>query len=531
MGALTSSSNHKRDHRCNNDNLFSNSPDFHISKKPRFSTLYQTPEYNNQALGSSNSIASRISRYPESATRFRREVHAPCRPQKFGLSKIRSGDFSEKKRTFGSGGGDLMWKFLSKKLGYAKQSAFGAIRYLVKEKEVVDVDNESEKIEQEIVSEDSSIEEVEVIEEDGIEGGSTVLDQRLGSGDVKILEEKSVVTIDGDLGVEDAGKMLGSLALNNEVEVLGVEAYKKLLENTERRNRKLTSLEFEIEYNEKRWDSLKALRPVKKEPVEEIPREPFIPLTPEEEAEVKRAFLPNNRRRVLVSHDNSNIDITGQTLRCLAPGTWLNDEVINLYMELLKERERREPKKFLKCHFFNTFFYKKLTGGVKGGFDYRAVKRWTTEKKLGYFLIDCDKIFVPVHQEIHWCLAIINKKDHKFQYLDSLKGRDIRVLESLAKYYAEEVKDKSKKDIDVSNWEREFVEDLPEQQNGCFEETTQQIYTGATFDASLRRYDCGVFMIKYADFYSRGVGLCFGQEHMPYFRLRTAKEILRLKAD
>ena len=268
MGALTSSSNHKRDHRCINDNLFSNSPDFHISKKPRFSTLYQTPEYNNQTLGPSNSIASRISRYPESATKFRREVHAPCRPQKFGLSKIRSSDFSEKKRTFGSGGGDLMWKFLSKKLGCAKQSAFGAIRYLVKEKEVVDVDNESEKIEQEIVSEDSSIEEVEFIEEDGIEGGSTVLDQRLGSGDVKILEERSVVTIDGDLGVEDAGKMLGSLALDNEVEVLGVEAYKKLLENTERRNRKLTSLEFEIEYNEKRWDSLKALRPVKKEPVE-----------------------------------------------------------------------------------------------------------------------------------------------------------------------------------------------------------------------------------------------------------------------
>jgi hypothetical protein len=35
-------------------------------------------------------------------------------------------------------------------------------------------------------------------------------------------------------------------------------------------------------------------------------------------------------------------------------------QVINLYMELLKERERREPKKFLKCHFFNTFFYKKV---------------------------------------------------------------------------------------------------------------------------------------------------------------------------
>jgi hypothetical protein len=36
--------------------------------------------------------------------------------------------------------------------------------------------------------------------------------------------------------------------------------------------------------------------------------------------------------------------------------------------------------------------YVQLTGGGKGGFDYRAVKRWTTEKKLGYFLIDCDKV-------------------------------------------------------------------------------------------------------------------------------------------
>nr|GMD79100.1 ubiquitin-like-specific protease ESD4 [Ipomoea batatas] len=79
-----------------------------------------------------------------------------------------------------------------------------------------------------------------------------------------------------------------------------------------------------------------------------------------------------------------------------------------------------------------------------------------------------------------------------------------------ARYYADEVKDKSGEVIDVSSWEQEFVEDLPEQENG---------------------FDCGVFMIKYADFYSRNIGLCFNQEHMQYFRLRTAKEILRLKAE
>lgn len=80
----------------------------------------------------------------------------------------------------------------------------------------------------------------------------------------------------------------------------------------------------------------------------------------------------------------------------------------------------------------------------------------------------------------------------------------------LARYFIDEVKDKNGKDIDVSSWKLEFVEDLPEQENG---------------------FDCGMFMLKYADFYSRDIGLCFSQVHMPYFRSRTAKEILRLKAE
>lgn len=35
-----------------------------------------------------------------------------------------------------------------------------------------------------------------------------------------------------------------------------------------------------------------------------------------------------------------------------------------------------------------------------------------------------------------------------------------------AKYYVDEVKEKSGKDIDVSSWKFECVEDLPEQENG-----------------------------------------------------------------
>ena len=94
------------------------------------------------------------------------------------------------------------------------------------------------------------------------------------------------------------------------------------------------------------------------------------------------------RKKVLVNHEKSNIIITGDCN--IGDHAWLNDEVIldrwisdqihmyvskislmisllqviNIYLELLKDRERREPKKFLKCHFFNTFFYKKVVSPV-----------------------------------------------------------------------------------------------------------------------------------------------------------------------
>lgn len=46
------------------------------------------------------------------------------------------------------------------------------------------------------------------------------------------------------------------------------------------------------------------------------------------------------------------------------------------------------------------------------------------------------QIFVPIHKEIHWCLAVINKKDQKFQYLDSLRGYDTKVMQLLVCFVA-----------------------------------------------------------------------------------------------
>uniref|UniRef100_A0A0E0D215 Ubiquitin-like protease family profile domain-containing protein n=1 Tax=Oryza meridionalis TaxID=40149 RepID=A0A0E0D215_9ORYZ len=105
----------------------------------------------------------------------------------------------------------------------------------------------------------------------------------------------------------------------------------------------------------------------------------------------------------------------------------------------------------------------------KTGYDYQSVRRWTTLNRLGYGLVECEKIFVPIHRNVHWCLAIINMKDRTFQYLDSFGGMDHAV--------------------DTSSWLK-ISDSCPLQQNG---------------------WDCGMFMLKFIDFHSRGIGLCFTQ--------------------
>ncbi|PNT74585.1 putative ubiquitin-like-specific protease 1B isoform X2 [Brachypodium distachyon] len=243
--------------------------------------------------------------------------------------------------------------------------------------------------------------------------------------------------------------------------------------------------------------------------LEEDLSELFTPLTKGEESEVYNALYGGGHsKKIVAAHEPSNIEITKETLGCLRPRGWLNDEVVNLYLELLKERAEREPTRFLKCHFFNTFFYKKLASG-KTGYDYESVRRWTAINKLGYELVQCDKIFVPVHRDMHWCLAVINMKEKTFQYLDSFGGMDYSVLRILARYIMDELKDKSNIEIDINSWLERPVP-FPLQHNG---------------------WDCGMFMLKFIDFHSRGLGLSFSQKHMEYFRKRTAKEILRLRAD
>jgi Ulp1 family protease len=48
------------------------------------------------------------------------------------------------------------------------------------------------------------------------------------------------------------------------------------------------------------------------------------------------------------------------------------------------------------------------------------VKRWSKRAKVK--ILDLHKIFIPVHvRGNHWCLAVINIEDKRFEYYDSMQ--------------------------------------------------------------------------------------------------------------
>ncbi|XP_070695532.1 sentrin-specific protease 1 isoform X2 [Pempheris klunzingeri] len=230
-------------------------------------------------------------------------------------------------------------------------------------------------------------------------------------------------------------------------------------------------------------------------PSEEKPE--FPELTEEMEAEVNRVLRGGNSHEVL--SEGFGLSLTRKDLQTLSNLNWLNDEVINFYMNLLVERSK-DPN-LPSVNTFNTFFYPKLRGS-----GYAAVRRWT--KKMDIFSKDI--LLVPVHLGVHWCLSVVDFRKKAILYFDSMGGNNDEACRILFEYLQQESKDKKGKELDTSGWTLHSKKrnEIPQQMNGS---------------------DCGMFTCKYADYITKDKPITFTQKHMPYFRRRMVWEIVNHK--
>lgn len=228
---------------------------------------------------------------------------------------------------------------------------------------------------------------------------------------------------------------------------------------------------------------------------EELEEPPLPKLTDQMLMVIKNALIPRPLDEVLV--ENFGLRLTRKDIHTLAGLNWLNDEVINFYMNLLIARGT--TGKYPKVHAMNTFFYPKL---ISSG--HASLKRWT--RKVDIFAQDI--VVVPIHLGIHWCMSIINFKDKSILYYDSMGGNNPKCLLALKQYLQEESLDKKKQIYDTSNWTLQSATNIPQQMNGS---------------------DCGVFSCMFAEYISANKKITFTQENMPYFRNKMVYEILKVK--
>lgn len=270
------------------------------------------------------------------------------------------------------------------------------------------------------------------------------------------------------------------------------EVKRKILE--ERREARSSNLGKRLEQQMRLFDEEPEV--LEELPLPEVPQEKALPeLTDAMLTEVRSALADGHPGQVL--SEGFRLQITRADIATLHGLNWLNDEVINFYMNMLMERGEQEG--FSKTYAFNTFFYPKLTAG---GHD--AVKRWT--RRVDIFAYHY--IIIPVHLGLHWCLCVVFVKDKKICYYDSMGGDNNQCLNAIRQYLSDESRQKRNVQLDLSQWTSEIVKEIPQQMNGS---------------------DCGMFTCMYAETLTRGENITFTQKDMPYFRKRMVYEILKKK--
>ncbi|XP_043393556.1 sentrin-specific protease 3 isoform X1 [Chelonia mydas] len=195
-----------------------------------------------------------------------------------------------------------------------------------------------------------------------------------------------------------------------------------------------------------------------------------------------RGFRVNYKRHVLTMDD----------LQTLYGPNWLNDQVMNMYGDLVMDTV---PD---KVHFFNSFFYDKLR--TKG---YEGVKRWT--KNVDIF--NKDLLLIPIHLEVHWSLVSVDVRQKSITYFDSQRTLNRRCPKHICRYLQAEADKKDRPDF-RDGWRGSFKMNVARQNNDS---------------------DCGAFVLQYCKFLALGRAFTFTQQDMPKLRRQMYKELCHCK--
>ena len=211
---------------------------------------------------------------------------------------------------------------------------------------------------------------------------------------------------------------------------------------------------------------------------------PFLtPLSANQSLQLHDVFQPPFDETIICT--KFDIPITRHYIQCFNPlplptnTKWLNDEVINYYLSLLKDKFSRQQH---KLHIFTTYFMEKLSptrwSTAISDFNYNEVSSWTHSGRKNINLFQKDMVIIPInYHNQHWTLAAIYPKTKKVAYYDSMRSAHTaaQYLHIIKRYLQEEARI-TKTVFDATIWS--FDTPTVPQQTNC--------------------HDCGVYLLLFA---------------------------------
>ncbi|WPK27695.1 hypothetical protein PUMCH_005092 [Australozyma saopauloensis] len=186
-----------------------------------------------------------------------------------------------------------------------------------------------------------------------------------------------------------------------------------------------------------------------------------------------------------------SIDISTRDLGTLADGRWLNDNIIDFYLNMVTER-------YPGVYCWTTHFFTTLKS--KG---YQGVARWAKRRKVN--VTEKSLVITPINiMSTHWAVAIIDNEAATISYYDSLASKgNLNAVQLLQQYMT---KESERLLVTPREYTLHPNMNTPQQLNG---------------------FDCGVFSCTVAKYISGKMPLTFTQDDMKTIRRRMAYEIIQ----
>ena len=165
------------------------------------------------------------------------------------------------------------------------------------------------------------------------------------------------------------------------------------------------------------------------------------------------------------------INLVEADLKSLKPNQWLNDNIINYYLNLLVLNLNRH------CYLFNTFFFSKIGESIT------SVDSWFWDTNIFIYQFH----LIPIHHNNnHWMLVCANLHQSKVLLFDSFHHMHPDILSKIKEFYQHQYVRCFGVGLPAS-WTFLHAHSIPLQRNGS---------------------DCGVFVCKFAELHLR--------EHITY---------------